>query len=159
MKDGPEVAEGMVVAGIWPIRTEIDIRGLMGQLAAAGAKLALPHAPDREGRLDFRQYDGGKPPEMDAWGIPSPSKDALILLPDLVLVPLLGFDRRGGRLGYGAGLYDRALARVKAQKRRVVTVGVGFAEQEVDDVPREEHDVLLDWVITEEGVVVRPNSL
>ena len=159
LKEGPEVAEGMVVAGIWPIRTEIDIRVLMDQLAVAGVHLALPHAPDREGRLDFRQYDGGRPPAMDAWGIPSPSKDASILLPDLVLVPLLGFDRRGGRLGYGAGLYDRAIARLKAQKRRVVTVGVGFADQEVDAVPREDHDVLLDWVITEDGVAVRPNSL
>jgi len=154
--EGPSISEGMIIAGVWPIRTEIDIRGLMERLRDAGATITLPHAPDRAGALDFRLYDGGTPPAMDAWGIPAPLRTAPVLLPDLVLVPLLGFDLEGGRLGYGAGLYDRTLERLRAQKRRVVTVGVGFAVQEVAKVPREDHDVKLDWVITEEGVKVRP---
>jgi len=149
--NGPPVPQGAVVAGFWPIKTEIDVRPLMDHLRGLGAQLALPYAPDRLGGLDFRRYDGGPPEAVDAWGIPSPAKDAPGLRPDIVLVPLLGFDRHGARIGYGAGLYDRALTQLR-QGGTVIAVGVGYAAQEVDEIPREAHDALLDWVITEEGV-------
>jgi len=152
--DGPPVPKGVVVAGFWPIKTEVDVRPLMDHLRGLGAQLALPNAPDRLGGLDFRRYDGGPPEAVDAWAIPAPAKDAKVLRPDIVLVPLLGFDRHGGRIGYGAGLYDRALTQLR-QGGTVIAVGVGYAAQEVDEIPREAHDALLDWVITEEGVKLR----
>jgi 5-formyltetrahydrofolate cyclo-ligase len=155
VREGPEVPQGAVVAGYWPIRTEIDVRPLMERLAAAGAQLALPHAPDRLGHLDFRRYDGGPPGGEDAWGMAAPGPEAPLVRPDLLLVPLLGFDAAGGRIGYGAGLYDGALARLRAEKQ-IVAVGIGYAAQQVDQIPRETHDELLDWVITEAGVKVRP---
>jgi len=154
-REGPNVPENAVVAGFWPFRTEIDVRPLMERLRAKGAQIALPHAPDRLGHLDFRRYDGGPPRAMDAWGLPAPELSAPALTPDIVLAPLLGFDRKGGRIGYGAALYDRALTALRANGT-VVAVGVGFAVQEVDEIPREAHDVLLDWIITEEGVKLRP---
>jgi len=153
---GPPVAKGAVVAGFWPIKTEIDVRPLMEHLRGAGAQLALPYAPDRLGGLDFKRYDGGPPRGVDAWGIPAPAKNAQVLRPDIVLVPLLGFDRQGGRIGYGAGLYDRALTQLR-QGGAVSAIGVGYAVQEVGEIPREAHDALLDWVITEEGVKLRPS--
>jgi len=154
LNDGPLVPKGAVVAGFWPIKTEIDVRPLMDHLRGLGAQLALPYAPDRLGALDFRRYDGGPPVAVDAWGIPSPAKDAPVLRPEIVLVPLLGFDRHGARIGYGAGLYDRALTQLR-QGGDVLAIGVGYEAQEVDEIPREAHDALLDCVITEEGVKLR----
>lgn len=153
--EGPKVTPGMTVSGYWPFRTEIDVRPLMERLRGLGATLALPHAPDRLGHLDFRRYDGGPPRGIDAWGMPAPAGDAPIMRPDLVLTPLLGFDASGGRIGYGAALYDGALRRLRAEGP-VVAVGVAFAAQEVSEIPREAHDEPLDWVITEKGVKVRP---
>ena len=68
--------------------------------------------------------------------------------PDVLLVPLLAFDRAGYRLGYGAGFYDRTLERLRRSKR-VYAVGIGFAGQEVDGVPRDQYDQPLDWLVTE----------
>jgi 5-formyltetrahydrofolate cyclo-ligase len=158
LRDGPEVPTGAVVSGFWPFGTEIDVRPLMEHLRGAGAILALPHAPDRLGHLDFRRYDGGSPAAKDAWGMPAPAADAERLRPAIVLTPLLGFDRVGGRIGYGAGLYDRALKRLR-DEGPVLAVGLCFASQEVGEIPREPHDELLDWVITEEGVKLRPDDL
>lgn len=154
-REGPKVPDGAVVAGFWPFRTEIDVRPLMERLRTKGAQITLPHAPDRLGHLDFRRYDGGPPRAMDAWGLPAPELSAPVLRPDIVLAPLLGFDRKGARIGYGAALYDGALTTLR-QTGTVVAVGVGFAVQEVDVIPREAHDALLDWIITEEGVKLRP---
>jgi 5-formyltetrahydrofolate cyclo-ligase len=79
----------------------------------------------------------------------SPPPGAPIAEPDLILVPLVAFDRRGHRLGYGRGYYDRAIAAARANGRRVPLVGLAFAVQEVELIPAEPHDVRLDWVVTE----------
>ncbi len=155
LEHGPKIPNGTIVAGFWPIRSEIDVRVLMERLQSAGAQLALPRAPDRLGQINFHHYDGGTPPGADAWGIPAPMPDAPVLRPQVVLVPLLGFDAKGGRIGYGAGIYDQALNRLRASGL-VLAVGLAFSCQEVDEVPVEPHDAVLDWVITEEGVRVRP---
>ncbi len=152
---GPQIPDKSIMAGYWPIRSEIDVRPLMERLRAAGVGLALPAAQDRLGGLVFRRYEGGTPPAKDAWGIPAPAATAPIVRPHVVLVPLLGFDTGGGRLGYGAGIYDGALNRLRASGP-VVAIGVGFGCQQVKKVPHEAHDALLDWVITDQGVRVRP---
>ena len=153
--DGPEIPSDRVLAAYWPIRTEIDTRPLMVRLLTAGVQLALPFAPDRLGHLNFKRYDGGPPLGRDAWDIPAPAANAPILRPNIVLAPVLGFDAAGGRIGYGAGLFDRALNRLRASGP-VLAVGLAFACQEVEEIPREPHDAVLDWVVTEEGVKVRP---
>lgn len=153
--EGPEVRPGQVVAGYWPIRTEIDVRPLMDQLLARGITLALPSAKHRDGTLLFGSYEGGIPPARDVWGIPAPDMGADELVPDVVLVPGLGFDVAGHRLGYGAGNYDRALAGLR-ESGTVTAVGVGFDAQVVEKLPREDHDMVLDWVVTPGGVAKRP---
>ncbi len=153
--EGPEVRPGMVVAGFWPIRTEIDVRPLLDALPSRGAVLALATTTAKARRLVFRQYMGGFPSARDVWDIPVPPEGAPELEPDIVLVPGLAFDAGGHRLGYGAGNYDRTLTALRASGQ-VIAVGVAYAEQVIERLPIEDHDAPLDWIITPEGVVRRP---
>jgi len=146
------------IAGFWPIRTEVDVRPLLALLREAGAPLALPRIDNREEGIVFRAFNEKEPTSKDAMAIPAPDRNAEILQPALVFVPLLGFDARGYRLGYGGGYYDRALAKLRAQGP-VTAVGLAYAAQEVEEVPREVHDERLDWVITETGARVAPISM
>jgi 5-formyltetrahydrofolate cyclo-ligase len=138
------------VSGYWPVQDELDPRPLMLALAARGAQLALPVAEARGRPLRFRAWRPDDPLAPGALRIPEPLASAPEVLPDLVLVPMLAFDRRGFRLGYGAGFYDRTLALVRATKP-VLAVGLAYAAQESDAVPVGTHDEPLDWVVTEAG--------
>jgi 5-formyltetrahydrofolate cyclo-ligase len=148
-----------VVAGFMPIRSEIDPRPLLRRLEAAGARLALPAVIGRGQALAMRAYETGASLVAGVWGIREPPADAPDLLPDVVIVPLLAFDRRGHRLGYGVGYYDRTIPALRASKP-VVAVGIAFAEQEIAEVPITAHDARLDVVLTErETVVISPEGV
>lgn len=142
---------GPTVAVYLPIGSEVDSRPLMGKLAAAGAKLALPCVQD-DGGMVYRAYTRGDMLEKRAFGLLEPNSEVPEVEPTLVITPLLGFDRSGNRLGYGKGHYDRALTRLREQGR-VFVCGLAFFEQEVEAVPAESHDVPLDWVMTERGSI------
>ncbi|MDX2259546.1 MAG: 5-formyltetrahydrofolate cyclo-ligase [Hyphomicrobiaceae bacterium] len=139
-----------VVSGFLPIGNEIDVEPLMQALAARGASLALPVIEKKAHPLQFRQWTPGAALETKAWGIREPGADAVIVEPDLLLVPLLAVDRAGYRLGYGGGFYDRTLARLRAMKP-VVAIGVAYDAQLVDAVPRESYDERLDGLLTPSG--------
>lgn len=145
-----DITPGMAVSGFLPIRSEIDIRPLMMTLADRGARLCVPAIAD--GRLQFRQLLRGAPLEPQGFGTYAPGPDAAVLDPDLMLVPLAAFDRDGGRVGYGRGYYDGAIAALRDKGRVPRLVGIAFAVQEVDRVPMEAHDIHLDVVVTEAGI-------
>lgn len=144
------IRSGTVVAGYAPFRTEIDPRPLMRRLERLGARLALPVTPASgvDGPLAFRAFDRSRPLAAGRYGIPEPDEDCAACEPDVVLVPLLAFDRLGGRLGYGAGWYDRTLAALRAT-RVIAAVGLAFSRQEVARAPSGAHDRPLDAVCTE----------
>src|SRR5690242_1183017 len=123
-------APGTVVSGYWPIGSEIDVRPLLHHLAARGHGLALPVVVERGRPLLFRAWMPGTALEPARLGLSVPPAESPEVDPAVLLVPLLGFDRRGGRLGYGGGFYDRTLARLRAAGP-VLAVGVGFAAQEL----------------------------
>jgi 5-formyltetrahydrofolate cyclo-ligase len=137
-----------IVAGYAPIRSEIDPSPLMHALATLGAQLALPLIVARNEPLQFRAWKPGVELLHGPLSILEPALDAPDVNPDIVLVPLAAFDRRGHRLGYGAGYYDRTLTQLRRLKH-VVTIGVGYAIQEIAEVPVQSHDVALDFVLTE----------
>ncbi len=128
--------------------SEIDPLPLMLRLADLGAEPALPTAVSRDLPLEFRLWDSRTPLEPDAFGIPAPPAWSDTVEPDLVICPLLAFDRRGGRLGQGAGHYDRTLANLRATKP-VFVLGLAYAGQELDEIPLEPHDQPLDAILTE----------
>jgi 5-formyltetrahydrofolate cyclo-ligase len=142
------ITSGMVVAGYSPIRSEIDPAPLMRELAAQGAQLALPAIAARGQSLRFRAWYSNDRLLRGPLGILEPSPAAAEVVPDIVLVPLAAFDRAGHRIGYGAGHYDRTLAQLR-KLRAITAIGLAFAGQEVKAVPALQHDVALDYVLTE----------
>ncbi|HEY1879665.1 MAG TPA: 5-formyltetrahydrofolate cyclo-ligase [Caulobacteraceae bacterium] len=149
----PEALLGIgVVAGYAPLGDEFDPGPVMRCFAEAGARLARPAVRDSHGGLDFHLWREGDPLSPDALGVPSPLLTSEHVFPELVLAPLLAFDRHGGRLGQGGGYFDRAIAGLRARGPLIV-VGLAFAGQEVEEVPLEAHDARLDAVLTEDGYV------
>ena len=143
---------GAVVSGFHPFGEEIDVMVLLRRLGEAGHQMALPVVAKRGEPLVFRRWQAGDAMDEGPFGIREPRADAPELRPEVVLVPLLAFDRRGYRLGYGGGFYDRTLAELRAEGD-TLAVGVAYAAQEVDDVPRDETDEPLDWVVTERDAI------
>jgi 5-formyltetrahydrofolate cyclo-ligase len=143
-----EIMPGAVVAGYSPIRSEIDPAPLMQELAARGMRLALPVIAARDARLGFRRWAANDKLLRGPLGILEPSPDAAEIVPDIVLVPLAAFDRSGHRIGYGAGHYDRTLARLR-DSQKIIAIGLAFAVQEIETIPVLPHDVALDYVLTE----------
>jgi 5-formyltetrahydrofolate cyclo-ligase len=145
------VAPGEVVSGFWPMRSEVDVRPLMFALREAGAGLCLPAILDKT-TIVFRELVRGAPMVEMGFGTYGPAPDAAVLEPSLMLVPLAAFDARGHRIGYGAGYYDRAVARLRAAGKAPRLVGIAFDCQEVPAVPDEPHDVVLSEILTESGL-------
>jgi 5-formyltetrahydrofolate cyclo-ligase len=143
-----DIKPGAVVAGYSAIRSEIDPMPLMRALAARGAQLALPVISARGQSLRFRAWFPGDRLQQGPLGILEPSPAAAEVVPGIVLVPLAAFDRSGHRIGYGAGHYDRTLAQLHKSKG-FAAIGLAFAAQEVKTVPALQHDVALDYVLTE----------
>jgi 5-formyltetrahydrofolate cyclo-ligase len=170
--DAIAITSTTIVAGYMPFRTEIDVLPLMRALMARGGQGAMPriNSPSplysdtvstpypptpspRGGRgdaLTFHLCDPDNPAHFAAnkWGLLEPHAHLPTVTPTILLVPLLGFDRHGNRIGYGKGYYDGAIASLRAHTE-VIAIGVAFAAQEVDRVPTQPHDQRLDWIITE----------
>ncbi len=136
------------VAGYWALRDEVDCQPLFVRLSEAGHRICLPVITDQTGPLRLRLWEPDAPLYPSGFGTLAPSELAPEVKPDVLLLPLLAFDASGTRLGYGGGHYDRTIASLS---RRPVLVGLAFAAQEVGHIPREEHDVPLDAVVTEYG--------
>jgi 5-formyltetrahydrofolate cyclo-ligase len=146
------IAPGTIVSGFMPLKSEINPLPLLQKLAEAGARLALPAIAGRGKPLIMRTWEFGAPLDRGQWGIREPKTDAPEVEPDILLVPLLAFDREGFRLGYGAGYYDMTIHRLRALKP-VAAVGVAFAAQEVPKIPTTPRDERLDLVLTEREVI------
>lgn len=144
------LAPSAIVSGFLAIREEINPEPLMADLHAKGHKLALPVMEGKGLPLIMRLWAPGDEMMTVKWGIVEPLPDKPAVDPDVLIVPLLAFDKRGYRLGYGGGFYDRTLARLRVVKP-VITVGVAYDEQEVDVVPTDVYDQQLDWMLTPSG--------
>ena len=148
--DCPELQSLTPVGGYWPIRSEVDSRPLMEALLDRGQDVALsqiihPH-------LSWRLWRPGDVLIKGGFGVREPGPDAPGVFPSALLVPLVAFDRRGARLGYGKGHFDRAIAALDA-KHPVLTIGLAYAVQEIEEVPVEPHDRMLDVIVTESELI------
>lgn len=146
------IRKGTIVAGYWPIVTEIDVRPLLARLEHIGARAALPVLSAPDAPLLFRHWSLSDDLEDGPRGTRQPGAAVSTVIPDVVLVPLLAVDPRGCRLGQGGGHYDRTLAALR-DIRPIVAVGVGYAVQIVDQVPEEACDQRMDWILTDAGLV------
>jgi 5-formyltetrahydrofolate cyclo-ligase len=141
-----------VVSGFMPMTSEINPLPLLRGLAAAGARLALPVVAGRGRPLILRAWSFGEPLVRGVWGIQQPAEEAAEVAPDIMIVPLLAFDRAGHRIGYGAGYYDMTIAALRARKP-ITAIGIAFAAQEIERVPATARDAALDLVLTEREVI------
>jgi len=139
---------GAVVSAYWPMASELDPRPLMAALRKSGHPIALPVVVGKGEPLLFRAWSPGDVLEPAGFNTRVPGADKPELTPDVILAPLLAFDRRGYRLGYGGGFYDRTLG-VLRSRDGVLAIGLAFADQEVLAVPHGPDDRRLDWIITE----------
>lgn len=143
-----------VLAFCWPIKHEPDVRAIVERWVGLGTRAALPVVVAEDSPLAFREWRADSPLAPDRYGIPTPTVGAM-LVPDLILLPLNGFDAGGYRLGYGGGFFDRTLATLSP---RPLAVGVGFEINRLPSIRPEGHDQRLDWIVTEAGAF-RPADL
>ncbi len=146
--DAIPLAPGDIVAGYWRIKDEMDCQPIIIRLMDALQPVCLPVVLGDDLPLALRLWEQGTPLYEAGFGTLAPAETAPEVEPDIILMPLLGFDAKGTRLGYGGGYYDRTLERLGKKPR---LVGLAFAAQELDAIPRDAHDVPLDTIITEAG--------
>ena len=145
------VEPGDVVSGFWPMRSEVVVRPLMFAFREQGARICLPAILDRT-TIVFRELVRGADLVDMGFGTYGPGPDAEVLQPVLMLVPLAAFDARGHRIGYGAGYYDRAIAKLQAGPRPPRLVGIAFDCQQVELVPDQPHDIVIPEMLSESGL-------
>jgi 5-formyltetrahydrofolate cyclo-ligase len=142
---------GLTVSGYAPFRGEPVLRKLLRGIVARGGRTALPVVLERGKPLQFRAWAPGDPTERGMWDIPVPRARAAIVVPDVVIAPLVGFDRAYFRLGYGGGFFDRTLA---SMARRPRAIGVGYAQAAIATIYPQPHDIRMDAIVTEQGVTI-----
>ena len=145
---GDAVSPGPTLGFCWPVRNEFDARPLAERLLARGGRACLPVVVAEAAPLAFREWSPATALAPDRYGIPTPITGNF-LVPDLLLVPLVAFDARNFRIGYGGGFFDRTLA---ALSPRPLAIGVGFEIARVTDTLPGPHDIALDVIVTEAGV-------
>ncbi len=132
------------------IGSELNLRYLHDELLKLNCQTALPVVIKPASPLIFREYQPNTIMTKDLAGILSPTQKHPTLTPDIILLPLLGFDDKGGRLGYGGGFYDRTLA---ALNPNIISIGVGYAEQKMQKTPMGLHDKPVDYILTEKQLM------
>lgn len=132
----------------WPFKGEFDPRPLARELSAAGMAMALPTVVQPKNPLEFRRWTPGIEMEVGVYNIPFPRKRDIVQ-PELLLVPLVGFDAEGFRLGYGGGYYDRTIA---SYPKRPFALGIGFELSRLKTIFPQDHDLAMDVIVTEAGL-------
>ena len=144
-----------IVAGFLPIQTEINIIPLLHELVTEQCQLCLPVTPMEPGCLLFRTFSFGQKLELGPYNTKHPYEGSFQVFPDLVLMPLLTFDKNYYRLGYGGGFYDRTISKFRTTEQKACFVGVAYSGQAVDKVPIASTDEPMDGMLTPSGLILR----
>ena len=139
---------GAQIALYHPLDEELDTKPLAEALLEEGFEIGLPVVEKKNAPLVFRRFERGAPLIKGRFGIMTPEQSAPLFTPEVLVVPLLGFDKSGARIGYGGGFYDRTLEQLRAQGT-VLAVGYAYGAQEVDAAPSSSLDQAMDWIVTE----------
>ncbi|HVV65880.1 MAG TPA: 5-formyltetrahydrofolate cyclo-ligase [Rhizomicrobium sp.] len=146
-----QIPRGSLVGAYVAMEGEADPHLLLKELAKDDCAFAFPRVAAKKQPLAFHRWPAGSELVTSAFGVPEPAGDWPRAVPSILLVPMLAFDRDGYRLGYGGGFYDITLAALRAAGE-LRAIGVAFAGQEVEALPREPHDQRLDAIVTEKGL-------
>tara|TARA_B100001057_G_C22461180_1_gene798888 strand:- start:12 stop:551 length:540 start_codon:yes stop_codon:yes gene_type:complete len=134
-----------LVGGYYPYNHEVDVIKILEKFEKKKYQISLPKIK-KDFKMDFFQWSKNEPLVINKYGIPEPISHKVIY-PDILLVPLLAFDSRLYRIGYGGGYYDRYIKKIK-QKKNIITIGLAYSFQKIREVPINKYDIKLDFVIT-----------
>lgn len=139
----------LIIGGYLPIDNEVDITQIMSFLQTNGFTLALPYVTERNRPLEFYKWQSGNKLEYSIVykKVLEPYNRSVRLIPDVIFVPLIAFDEKLYRLGYGGGFYDRTIKEIRKIKPNLITIGCGYIWQKVDCVNPDEYDEKLNLVI------------
>ena len=141
------------IAGYWPMRGEIDIKEPLNQLYKIGNIVSLPIIPDTEKILKFLKYSPNTNLVAGKFGTLCPPADSPEITPDIVIIPMVGFDEKGHRLGYGGGYYDATLAHLRSRNKNLLAIGVAYSLQKTHKLPTHNGDQKMDIIVTEKKVI------
>lgn len=148
------IPENAKVAAYCAMRGEVDVNNLIKKLQIRGYAVALPVVVPSSKILKFLDCSNDEELVVGKYGISCPQPHLPEIEPDVVIVPLVGFDDAGHRLGYGGGYYDATLASLRSRNKKLLVIGVAYAMQRVENLATESHDEKMDMVVTEEGIVI-----
>jgi 5-formyltetrahydrofolate cyclo-ligase len=154
LRDAVDLRTHRNIGIYWPLRGEMDVRDIARAHVEAGGVAALPVVVERNAAVEFWRWEPGIKMSKGIWDIPIPAERKLVH-PDMLIVPLVGFDAACYRLGYGGGYYDRTIA---AANPRPLCVGLGFAAAALPSIFPQPHDIPMRLVVTENGVIASPSS-
>jgi 5-formyltetrahydrofolate cyclo-ligase len=143
-----DLKDYQVLGFCWPMRGEFDVRSLAKRHLAMGGEAAIPVVVERSAPVEFWRWQPGVAMTKGIWDIPIP-KERVVVMPDAVLVPLVGFDPCGYRLGYGGGYFDRTLA---AARPRPYAIGLGYEDSVLPTIFPQPHDIPMDLIVTDRGI-------
>lgn len=153
LADSLPLPENPVISAYWALKTELDLRPLMTAFYNKGVPVCLPVVVGKRESLLFRRWSPQAELVKGLYGTEQPDEKYETVEPNVLFLPLLAFDRQGGRLGYGGGFYDRTVHELRAKNPEVIVVGTGFSAQEIDEVPVEDTDEKMDWILTESELI------
>ena len=142
----------IVIAGYYPVDYEVNIIGFLEEASKKRFKIVLPVIKSSN-RMSFKSWIFREPLNVNKFGILEPKNSNKEIIPDLIMVPLVAFDNKLNRIGYGKGYYDRSLRKINNIKKNKIFLGVAYSFQRCSCVPVNEHDFKLDYIFTERGII------
>jgi 5-formyltetrahydrofolate cyclo-ligase len=139
-----------IIGGYYPVNFEVDDLGLLKKFEKKKFNISLP-VIKKNFEMDFYQWSFSDPLKINKYGIPEPVTKNIVY-PDVLLVPLVAFDKNLNRLGYGGGYYDRLIAKF-FKKKKIIKIGLALSVQKIDKVPINVYDQKLDYIVTDKNIV------
>ena len=145
-----EKISNKIIGGYYPINFEIDDLALLKNFKKNKFDISLPIIK-KNFQMDFYSWSFSEPLKINKYGIPEPEKK-YIVYPDVLLIPLVAFDKNLNRLGYGGGYYDRLIEKL-SKRKNIIRIGLAFSVQEIDKVPINIYDQKLDYIVTNKHII------
>jgi len=142
----------IIIAAYYPANHEVNILKFLETIYKKKIKIALPVIGKSE-NMRFKLWNFREPLSINKFGVLEPKKTNKEVVPNLIMVPLVAFDAKLNRIGYGKGYYDRKLKKIKKIKENIITLGIAYSFQKCRSVPTNKHDYKLDYIFTEQGII------
>ena len=142
----------IIIAGYYPSNYEVNILNFLEEASKKKFKIVLPVIKSSN-KMSFKPWIFKEPLYVSKFGILEPNNLGKEIIPDLIMVPLVAFDRKLNRIGYGKGYYDRSLQKISKIKKKIITLGIAYSFQKCATIPTNKYDFKLNYVFTEQGII------